>query len=172
MGASFTGGAFFRGTMKTLAGFLMLANCCVPAASAAPNCQCERTSPAAGFDRAQYVFEGKIIEAGTHTWRVEVDRIWKGKERLGHIARLMDVYAGIDCEFYFELGARYIFFAILAKGGGDVFYHPQVCNWTSPLRSKRVLTPQGESIWLEDLIEREHGPGEPPREKQSSMRLP
>jgi hypothetical protein len=24
----------------------------------------------------------------------------------------MDVYASIDCEFYFELGQRYLFFAI------------------------------------------------------------
>jgi hypothetical protein len=149
--------------MKTLTGFLVFANCCVLGAKAVQSCQCERTSPIAGFDRAQYVFEGKVIEAGTHTWRIEVGRIWKGNQRLGHIARLMDVYAGIDCEFHFNLGERYIFFAILAKGGRDVFYHPQVCNWTSLLQSKRVLTPQGESIWLEDLIEKERGPGEPPR---------
>ena len=163
MDASFTGSTFFRCAMKTLTGFLVYANCYVLGAKAAQSCQCERTSPTAGFDRAQYVFEGKVIEAGTHTWRIEVGRIWKGNQRLGHIARLMDVYAGIDCEFYFNLGERYIFFAILAKGGRDVFYHPQVCNWTSLLQSKRVLTPQGESIWLEDLIEKEHGPGEPPR---------
>ena len=158
--------------MKILAGFLMFVSCCVLSVSAAHSCSCERTSPAAGFDRAQYVFTGKVIEAGTHTWLVEVDRVWKGQQKLGHIARLMDVYAGIDCEFYFELGQRYVFFAILAKSPRDVFYHPQACNWTSPLHSKRVLTPKGESIWLEDLIVKEHGPGEPPTGKGSSAILP
>jgi hypothetical protein len=163
MGARFTGGRFFRGRMRTLAGLLVSASCCVLGAEAAYSCACEQISPAQGFDRAQYVFEGKVIEAGTHTWRIEVDRIWKGGQRLGHIARLMDVYAGIDCEFYFSLGERYIIFAIIAKGGRDVFYHPQVCNLTSRLHSKRVLTPQGSSSWLEDIMEQEHGPGEPPR---------
>jgi hypothetical protein len=126
-------------------------------------CSCERTSPAAGFERAQYVFTGKIVEAGSHTWVVELDRVWKGKEKLRSTERLMDVYAAMDCEFSFKLGERYIFFAIVAKSGGDVFYHPQVCNWTSPLRSNRVATPEGASLWLEDFIVREHGPGEPPK---------
>ena len=44
----------------------------------------------------------------------------------------MDVYAEIDCEFYFERGRRYLFYAIRAKSGRDVFYHPQVCNLTRP----------------------------------------
>jgi hypothetical protein len=161
-----------RGTMKTLASFLVFVSCHVSGAEAAQNCSCERTSPAAGFDRAQYVFTGKIIEAGMHTWLVEVDRVWKGQGKLGHIARLMDVYAAIDCEFYFKLGERYLFFAILAKGGRDVFYHPQVCNWTSSLRTNRVLSPQGDSIWVEDLIIREHGPGEPPRDAHNSTHSP
>jgi hypothetical protein len=47
-----------------------------------------------------------------------------------------------------------------------VFYHPQVCNLTTPLRSTAVPTEQGDSVWLEDLIAREHGPGGPPREER------
>jgi hypothetical protein len=94
---------------------------------------------------------------------VEVERVWKGGEKLARSVRLMDVYASIDCEFFFELGQRYLFFVIRAKSGKDVFYHPQVCNWTSRLQSTRVQTQQGESLWLEDLIIREHGPGEPGR---------
>ena len=70
----------------------------------------------------------------------------------------------MDCEFFFKEGERYLFFAIVAKGPRDVFYHPQVCNWTAPLQSRRVVTPDGASQWLEDLIIREHGPGEPPGE--------
>jgi hypothetical protein len=34
----------------------------------------------------------------------------------------------------------------------DVFYHPQACNCTSPLQSRRVLTRQGGCVWLEGLI--------------------
>ena len=45
----------------------------------------------------------------------------------------MDVYAEIDCEFYFERGRRYLFYASRAKSGRDVFYHPQVCNLTGPV---------------------------------------
>jgi hypothetical protein len=155
--------------MKTVLGCLAYL---VLGAGAAYGCSCERTSPDAGFDRAQYVFTGKVIEAGTHTWVVEVDRIWKGQEKLGRIIRLMDVYAAIDCEFYFKPGERYLFFTIIAKSGRNVFYHPQVCNWTSPVRSERVVTPQGQSVWLENLIASQHGPGEPPREAHGSLRSP
>ena len=129
-------------------------------------CSCERPSPAAGFDKAQYVFTGKVTEARAHTWVVEVDRGWKGMEKLGRSVRLMDVYASIGCEFFFAEGQSYLFFAIQAKSGRDVFYHPQVCNWTSPLRTTPVRTERGEKLWLEDLIAREHGPGEPPRNER------
>ena len=135
---------------------------------ASHGCSCEQISPAAGFDKAQYVFTGKIVEAGSHTWVVQLDRVWKGKERLRRNERLMDVYAAMDCEFSFRLGERYLFFAIVAKSGGDVFYHPQVCNWTSPLHSRRVVTAEGESLWLEDLIVKKYGPGEPPRDEPGS----
>lgn len=46
------------------------------------------------------MFTGKVAEAGTHTWVVEVNRVWKGRETLTHKARLMDVYAKMDCEFF------------------------------------------------------------------------
>ena len=165
MRVSIVSGSSLRGTMKTVLGLLASM---MFGAGGAHGCSCEQESPAAGFDRAQYVFTGKVVEAGTHTWLVEVDRVWKGQEKLGRMTRLMDVYAAIDCEFYFERGERYLFYAILAKSGRAVFYHPQVCNWTSRLRSRRVLTSRGESIWLEDLVAREHGPGEPPREDHGS----
>jgi hypothetical protein len=75
----------------------------------------------------------------------------------------MDVYATMDCEFFFHTGQRYVFFAILAKGGRDVFYHPQACNWTRPLQSTRVSAEGNGSLWLEDFITREYGPGQQPR---------
>jgi hypothetical protein len=139
--------------------FLVLAIYGLWGAGAAHACRCDPVSPQAGFDRAQYVFTGKVVQAEHHTWLVEVDRVWKGHERLTRTVRLMDVYAKMDCEFFFQLGQRYLFFAILAKGGRDVFYHPQVCNWTRPLQSARVPTEGGEPLWIEDMIAREHGPG-------------
>ncbi len=166
MGVSIEGGALFRAAMKSLVSLLVLASSWMSGARPAQACSCDRTSPAAGFDRAQYVFVGKVVEAGSHTWTVEVDRVWKGGEKLRRSVRLMDAYASMDCEFFFKLGERYLFFAIVAKSGGDVFYHPQVCNWTSPLHSNRVLTPEGDSVWLEDLIVRQHGAGEPPRDER------
>jgi hypothetical protein len=149
--------------MKPLACFLALLGACLLGGGAAHACSCERGSPSAGFDLAQYVFTGTVTEGRAHTWVVEVERIWKGAEKLGHSVRLMDVYAEMDCQFYFEQGKRYLFFAIVAKSGRDVFYHPQVCNWTSALQSTRVPTDQGDTVWLEELIARERGPGEPPR---------
>jgi hypothetical protein len=150
--------------MKKLMRLLGLGICwIVGAAGTAHACSCDAISPSAGFDRAQYVFTGKIVSAGAHIWQVAVERVWKGNEKLARSpVRLMDVYAEMDCEFFFELGQRYVFFTILAKGGRDLFYHPQVCNWTSPLQSTRVLTKENESVWLEDFIVREHGPGEAP----------
>lgn len=148
--------------MKHLVISLGLASFWALGAGCAHACSCKQISPAEGFDRAQFVFTGTVIEAGSHTWVVDVDRVWKGRERLTRQAKLMDVYAAMDCEFFFEQGRRYIVFAILAKGGRDVFYHPQVCNWTRPLRSTLVSAQGNEAMWLEDLIAREHGPGEPP----------
>jgi hypothetical protein len=152
--------------MKVLARILAVVIAALLWAGPGFACSCERGSPSAGFDRAQYVFTGTVVEGRAHTWVVEVDRVWKGREKLGHSVRLMDVYAQMDCEFYFEQGKRYLFFVIKAKSGRDVFYHPQVCNWTSPLRSTRVPTKQGDTVWIEDLIDREHGPGEPPRDER------
>jgi hypothetical protein len=154
-----------RNPMKKLAPLLLSVGCWLTGAGAAQACSCDPISPEAGFARAQYVFAGKVVTAGTHTWVVDVERIWKGREKLAGTVRLMDVYAGIDCEFFFEPGRRYLFFTIVAKGGREVFYHPQVCNWTRPLRSTRVPAEGGDTLWLEDLIAREHGPGEPPLEQ-------
>jgi hypothetical protein len=152
--------------MKYLARLLVAAICWTWATGAAHACSCEPISPEAGFERAQYVFTGKVVKAEHHIWLVDVERVWKGHEKLDRTVRLMDVYAEMDCEFFFELGRRYLFFTIVAKGGRDVFYHPQACNWTSPLQSTRVLAQENGSLWLEDLIVREHGPGEPPRDER------
>ena len=91
--------------MKNLARLLMLASCWTWGAGAAHACSCDPISPEAGFDRAQYVFAGKVVKAETHTWQVEVERVWKGHEKLGRTVKLMDVYATIDCEFFFHLGS-------------------------------------------------------------------
>ncbi len=148
--------------MNKLIALLGLGIACTFSADAALACSCAPISPSAGFDRAQYVFTGQVVEAGQHTWLIAVDRVWKGREKLTNPVRLMDVYAEMDCEFFFKPGQRYLVFAIKAKGGKDVFYHPQVCNWTRPLQSSRVVTKDNESLWIEEVIAREHGPGEPP----------
>ena len=152
--------------MKNLLRSLVLAICWTWGTGAAQVCSCAPSTPEAGFDRAQYVFTGKIVRAEQHVWFVAVERVWKGHEKLHRTIKLMDVYARMDCEFFFELGQRYLFFAVLAKGGREVFYHPQACNWTRRLQSTRVLSPGNESLWIEDLIIRQHGPGEPPRDEQ------
>lgn len=172
MSVSIIGRALFRAAKRVLVGFHALIGLWLWGTGVALACSCEEISPAEGFGRAQYVFTGTVVESGTHTWVVEVDRVWKGRESLTRSARLMDVYAKMECEFFFKQGERYLIFAILAKGGRDVFYHPQACNWTTPLRSKRVHTPEGVSLWLEDLIVREYGPGKIPGDLRGSGRLP
>jgi hypothetical protein len=139
--------------MKKLIRLVGLGICCaVGAGSAHAACSCDHISPSAGFDRAQYVFAGKIVQAAAHEWSVLVDRVWKGKGKLARSVKLKDAYSFTDCEFFFHLGQSYLFFAILAKGGRAVFYHPQVCNWTSSLQSSRAVTKENESVSLEDFI--------------------
>jgi hypothetical protein len=157
-----------RVAIRVVGALLMLASVWVGAAHA---CSCERISPSEGFDRAQYVFTGKVVEISGHTWTVDVDRVWKGAEKLASRVRLLDVYASIDCEFYFELGRAYLFFAIVAKSSRYVYYQPEVCNWTRALRSTRVASPRG-AIWLEDSIVENYGPGETPRARDPWEDLP
>lgn len=134
----------------------------VSAIALAHACSCEASSPSRGFERAQYVFAGKVVETIDHSWTVDVERVWKGSEHLAARVRLLDVYAGIDCASYFETGRAYLFFVIVAKSSRYTYYQPQVCNWTSPLHSRRV--PDGDgSVWLEEFIVQKYGPGEPPR---------
>jgi hypothetical protein len=147
--------------MEHLVKLLVLAACLAYGTGTARACSCDAISPEAGFDRAQYVFTGKVVNARHHQWLVEVERVWKGHDKLGRTVRLMDIYAGMDCEQHFELDRSYVFFAVIAKGSRDVFYHPHACNWTSPLRSTRVPAQGNDSLWLEDWIVREHGPGHP-----------
>jgi hypothetical protein len=150
--------------MKALIALFGLATFAILSVDAAQGaCSCDAVSPSEGFDRAQYVFTGKVVKAEHHTWLIAAHRVWKGREKLAGTVKLMDIYAAMDCEVFFELGRSYIFFAIMAKGGRDVFYHPLACNWTSPLQSRRVVTKRNESLWIEDFIVRQHGPGERPR---------
>lgn len=155
-------------TLGWLAGLLILLTA---GAGAAHACACESISPAQGFARAQYVFTGKVVDVTGHTWTVDVDRVWKGADKLAAQVRLLDVYNGIDCEFYFEPGRAYLFFADVAKSSRYVYYQPEVCNWTRALRSARVTGPNG-AIWLEDLMVADHGPGQPPRGEDPWKRLP
>ena len=132
---------------------------------------CDPISPSEGFDRAQYVFTGKVVEMDGHTWTIDVNRVWKGAERLASHVRLLDVYNGIDCAFYFELGRAYLFFAIVAKSSRYVYYQPEVCNWTRALRSTHVPSPRGP-IWVEDLIAEKYGTGESPKAEDPWEHVP
>jgi hypothetical protein len=148
------------------------ASLCLLGTGPARACKCVDITPAQGFEQAEYVFTGTVAEATGHTWVVDVDRIWKGGDRLADRAHLLDVYAELDCEFFFALDRSYVFFAIRAKSGRYVWYQPQVCNLTSPLRSRRVRAPDGSTMWLEDFLVASHGPGEPPKVADPWRRLP
>ena len=161
----------FRLPLKVLAWLVGLLCLSAMGVDVAHACACDSISPAQGFARTQYVFIGKVLEVKGHTWTVDVDRVWKGADKLATRVRLLDVYKDMDCEFYFEPGRAYIFFAIVAKSSRYVFYQPEVCNWTNALRSKRVAGPHG-TVWLEDLIVENYGPGEPPRGEDPWKRLP
>ncbi len=155
--------------LKSLAWFL---GCLVLSwTGAAHACTCASLSPDQGFTRAEYVFTGTVVEEAGHTWTVAVDKVWKGAGNLAPHVHLLDVYDGIDCAFYFEPGRAYIFFAIVAKSSRYVYYQPEVCNWTRPLRSTRVPGPGGP-LWLEDAIVAEHGPGRPAMAQDPWRHLP
>jgi hypothetical protein len=164
-----TNPASLRVRLKVLA--WLVASLGLPAVGAAQACTCAPISPEQGFTRAQYVFTGTVVEEAGHTWTVAVDRVWKGADKLAARVRLLDVYNGIDCAFYFEPGRAYIFFAIVAKSSRYVYYQPEVCNWTRPLRSVRVSGPHGPA-WIEDAIVDDHGPGGPAKAEDPWKRLP
>ena len=152
----------FPASLKVVAWLMGLLSLSAVGVGGAHACSCAPISPAEGFARAQYVFTGKVAEETGHTWTVDVDRVWKGADKLAARVRLLDVYKGYDCEFSFVPGRDYVFFANVAKSSRYVYYQPEVCNWTRALRSTRVAGPDG-AIWLEDWIVRDHGPGEAPK---------
>ena len=160
----------FRITTGILAASLAFLGSAPLLSRSARACPCEQSSPAQGFARAQYVFTGKVVEQTGNTWTVDVDRVWKGADKLAARVRLLDVYTGIDCASYFEVGRSYLFFVIVAKSSRYVYYQPQVCNWTSPLQSRRVDS-GGDSTWLEDVIVKNYGAGEPPKAEDPWTRL-
>jgi hypothetical protein len=156
------GGFRLRPLTRAVARCLASMALSVLAVGLAHACSCEAISPAQGFERAEYVFTGKVVETAGHTWTIDVDLVWKGSEKLAARVRLLDVYAGIDCASYFEQGRSYLFFAIVAKSSRYVYYQSQVCNWTSALHSRRVPGRDG-SVWLEEFIVENYGPGEAPK---------
>src|SRR5713226_3152057 len=93
------GAARLGGPMKNCLRLLVLVSYWLWGAGAAHACSCDPTSPEAGFDRAQYVFTGKVVQADQHEWLIEVDSVWKGHEKLGHTVKLKDAYAYTDCQF-------------------------------------------------------------------------
>ncbi|HWG80599.1 MAG TPA: hypothetical protein VN681_12535 [Stellaceae bacterium] len=167
-----THGTRFHGArtiaLAILSGFWL----CALGAEPARACKCVDITPAQAFDQAEYVFTGKVAEATGHTWVIDVIRIWKGGDTLADRAHLLDVYAELDCEFFFALDQTYVFFAIRAKSGRYVWYQAQVCNLTSPLRSRQVRGPDGKPMWLEDFLVASHGPGERPKVEDPWRRLP
>src|SRR6185295_3094433 len=54
--------------MKNLLRLLVLAICWTWGTGAVQACSCEPISPQAGFDHAQYVFTGKVVQAEQHGW--------------------------------------------------------------------------------------------------------
>jgi len=132
--------------MKKLERLLVLAICWMWGAGAALACPCDPISPEAGFDRAQYVFTGKVVQAENHAWLIEVERVWKGHERLARTVKLMDVYATLDCEFFFQPGQRYVFFAILAKAVEKSFIIRKRATGRGPC-SRRAFPPRGMSSY-------------------------
>ena len=95
--------------MKNLCRLLILSTCWTVGTVAAQVCSCPPNSPDEGFDRAQYVFTGKVVSAQNHVWFVAVERVWKGQEKLRRTIKLMDVYARMDCEFFSSLGSAISF---------------------------------------------------------------
>src|SRR5882672_6272730 len=153
------------GSMKNLVTLLVLASCWMSAAGAAHACSCDPISPAAGFDRAQYVFAGKVARAEAHTWHVEVERVWKGHEKLARTVRLMDVYANDGLRVLFPAWAALSLFRDFGEGRSKRILSPAGLQLDQTLAIDGVPAQGNESLWLEDLIARDHGPGEPPRDE-------
>ena len=81
--------------MKTLMA-LAIAICWMWGAGAAYACRCDPVSPQAGFDRAQYVFIGKVVRAEHHTWLIEATAASMSADELESAAAELETLRGMS----------------------------------------------------------------------------
>src|SRR5688572_21787168 len=90
----------------------------------ANGCSCIAMSPSEGFDKAQAVFTGKVITSKKSSWRVVVDRVWKGT--VLETITLRDPEPGSSCGSSFTRDERYLFLVDISGSGNKIKYVPQV----------------------------------------------
>jgi hypothetical protein len=74
-------GSLSGGPITILRGLFVLAIYWMWSTGTAHARSCDPISPEAGFDRVQYVFTGKVVQAEHHIWLIEIERVWKAMTR-------------------------------------------------------------------------------------------
>lgn len=129
-------------------------------------CSCGATTPSQGFDRAQAVFTGTILNSKKSKWVVSVERVWKGE--VESQITLRDAHAGSSCASQFKKGVGYLFLVNVEKTAGLIAYTPQVCNWGTRLNATKVgFGDQGPYRWTEDWVLMDRGEGTVPTKKRN-----
>jgi hypothetical protein len=163
-----TNHALLRARLKLLA--WLLGSLGLSSAGAAHACTCASISPTQGFTRAEYVFSGTVVEEAGHTWTVDVDRVWKGADKLapasGCWTSTTESIASSTSNQVVPISSSRSW----PRAAATPITNP-VCNWTRALRSTWVSSPRGP-VWLEDAIVDDHGPGGPPKAEDPWNRLP
>jgi hypothetical protein len=59
------------------------------------SCSCGGITPSDGFDHAEAVFTGTVIEASKSKWTISVQRVWKGDVQ--SVVILRDAHSGTSC---------------------------------------------------------------------------
>lgn len=121
-------------------------------------CSCVAITPSEAFDQAQAVFTGTVIKARKAEWVVSVDRVWKGELKAKIVLR--DALARSSCASHFKRGVSYLF---LIDVNERREYSPQVCTWTTRLKTIKVRFAGDEPYrFVEDLVLMGRGEGHPP----------
>lgn len=121
-------------------------------------CSCAAITPSEAFDQAQAVFTGTVIKARKAEWVVSVDRVWKGELKAKIILR--DALARSSCASHFKRSVGYLFLIDVSERST---YSPQVCTWTTRLKTNKVRFAGDEPYrFVEDLVLMGRGEGHPP----------
>lgn len=146
--------------MKKALLFLTVLVVLLMGASHASACACEIPSVDESFDTSDAVFTGRVTKARKSKWTIAVNRVWKGEVK--ETILLKDSHAGSSCSSKYAANESYLFFVRSEVKGKRKIYFTRPCQWSTKLKSIQEDLGEKGKFWIEDLILKGRGEGQPP----------